>query len=1035
LPPPAPPSTPFAHWQLNEAAGPAVNIGTLGTIINGSYTGGVTRSTPGLLGAGDDAAAFDGVNDYIDIPSHADINTAASYAAKSVELWFRADTLGGRQVIYEQGGGTNGLNIFLDGNTLNVGVWASNNGQWLSTGIAAGLTYYVVLVYDGAGNTMAGYLNGASIGTANPGFAAIPAHTGLPAIGATRNATRFSNASSNNGDGEYFDGVIDEVKLYNGVLTPGQVIGGFLNFAPVNTVPGPQSTAQDSPLVFLSANSIAVSDFEASTLMVTVSATNGTLTLNGTTGLAFSTGDGDTDATTTFTGAVSSINAALNGLSFIPNAGFSGAATLTLLTNDQGIAGSGGPQTDMDTVNITVNAAPVVTVAVPVIPRAVLQLKIQGEGTVTSRPSGLNCTQDCIQTFNQGVLALEALPSNGWRFDRWEGDCANTGNPGLLELFQNKTCTAIFLDGVEVVPQPRQLQFTSSTYTIDEAGQSIEISVSRSGSSDGAASVDYSVSAGSANASEDYTAVDGVLNWGDGDSSTKTLTVNIQEDELVESVETINLQLSNPTGDATLGNPASAVLVIVDNDLPPIVQVPTLEFAVTLNQGQAQTLSFGGATGTLQLETPPDAAVASVTQWMPSTGELVLTGVAVGTTQLLVGDSGDSARKFTVSVTVIGPAPVPTLEFSISLNEGETDMLSFGANSGTLILETTPDIAVASVDSWTPEDGHLVLTGIAAGETQIVLANSAGTLRNVITLTVLKPILSCASNAVVFDSQSNILPSSACFENTLRSHFERRANHSMFANANVLNLDVRVAVDPAHIGQPAELLVVANYHDLFSSRDYMRLSESWQHWDGEPSSLRPAVTYTQLPAEIDVPIHLGGLNELPGEFNVYVAYRMADGSVVFNGIEPLRFFVGNASSISMNGGQRDANFMSNPLRAASVFNTREIRHGNTRHIAARIQIDAEHVGQAAELLVGVVHAAQIGREIVYLHDGQDWVETPANAPSLSIFDTFAEIPESIEFRVNVDSFSNVEGDVKLYFGYRLSNGDIIFNGLSPFRVQ
>src|SRR5207247_1341284 len=80
------------------------------------------------------------------------------------------------------------------------------------------------------------------------------------------------------------------------------------------------------------------------------------ITLSGTAGLSFSAGDGTADATMTFTGTIANINTALAGLSFGPTANFNGAASLQIVTNDQGNTGSGGALSDTDTVTITVNA-------------------------------------------------------------------------------------------------------------------------------------------------------------------------------------------------------------------------------------------------------------------------------------------------------------------------------------------------------------------------------------------------------------------------------------------------------------------------------------------------------------------------------------------------------------------------------------------------------------------------------------------------------------------------------------------------------
>ncbi len=149
-----------------------------------------------------------------------------------------------------------------------------------------------------------------------------------------------------------------------------------LNDAPVNTVPGPQNVHQDTALTLSTANGnrISIHDVDAGTnaVAVTLTASNGTLTLSGTTGLTFSSGDGMADASMAFTGTLVNINAALDGLKFSPTAGYSGSATVQIVTDDQGNTGSGGPQSDSDTVSITVNAvsptlndAPVNTVPGP----------------------------------------------------------------------------------------------------------------------------------------------------------------------------------------------------------------------------------------------------------------------------------------------------------------------------------------------------------------------------------------------------------------------------------------------------------------------------------------------------------------------------------------------------------------------------------------------------------------------------------------------------------------------------------------------
>src|SRR5262249_29543960 len=125
-------------------------------------------------------------------------------------------------------------------------------------------------------------------------------------------------------------------------------------------------------------------------------------------------------------------------------------------------------------------------------------------------------------------------------------------------------------------PQPGTLQFNSSNYSVNENQGTATITVTRTGGSDGAVAVNYATSNGTATAGSDYTATSGTLSFAAGETS-KTFTVPITNDTLVEGNETVNLTLSNPTGGATLGTQNTAVLTIQDDDVarPP----GTLQFS------------------------------------------------------------------------------------------------------------------------------------------------------------------------------------------------------------------------------------------------------------------------------------------------------------------------------------------------------------------------------------------------------------------------------------------------------------------------
>ncbi len=131
-----------------------------------------------------------------------------------------------------------------------------------------------------------------------------------------------------------------------------------VNDAPANNVPFSTSTNQQTPLVFSSANfnALSITDVDAglNPIRVTLTVTQGTLSLGLIAGLTFSVGDGVDDATMTFTGNIAAINTCLTGSTFKPNNGFSGTATFQMVSDDQGNSGAGGAKTTTSNFNISV---------------------------------------------------------------------------------------------------------------------------------------------------------------------------------------------------------------------------------------------------------------------------------------------------------------------------------------------------------------------------------------------------------------------------------------------------------------------------------------------------------------------------------------------------------------------------------------------------------------------------------------------------------------------------------------------------------
>ncbi|HQQ32628.1 MAG TPA: DUF4347 domain-containing protein, partial [Methylophilus sp.] len=131
-----------------------------------------------------------------------------------------------------------------------------------------------------------------------------------------------------------------------------------VNDAPSIILPANQGTLPNQSLIFSAAtnNAIVINDVDAysNTVSLTVSVTNGTLTLSQLTGLTFTNGDGNADASMTFEGTLANINAALNGLVYSPG-GFKGSVSLSVTANDLGNTGAAGPLSTTDSLSINVD--------------------------------------------------------------------------------------------------------------------------------------------------------------------------------------------------------------------------------------------------------------------------------------------------------------------------------------------------------------------------------------------------------------------------------------------------------------------------------------------------------------------------------------------------------------------------------------------------------------------------------------------------------------------------------------------------------
>ena len=126
------------------------------------------------------------------------------------------------------------------------------------------------------------------------------------------------------------------------------------------------------------------------------------------------------------------------------------------------------------------------------------------------------------------------------------------------------------------------MQFSATSYIVNENAGSVTVSVTRSGNTTQPTTINYATTNGSAKQPDDYTSVSGSLQFAPGET-VKTFVVPVTDDAVVEGNETFNVVLSSPTGGAVEGSPFTSTITILDDDKPLILADEITARAVALD--------------------------------------------------------------------------------------------------------------------------------------------------------------------------------------------------------------------------------------------------------------------------------------------------------------------------------------------------------------------------------------------------------------------------------------------------------------------
>ncbi len=328
---------------------------------------------------------------------------------------------------------------------------------------------------------------------------------------------------------------------------------------------------------------------------------------------------------------------------------------------------------------------------------------IEAPGTAVITDNGgnvLNLDPQLGALANNGGITLTHLPGT-------TSPAVNAGNaafvpPPASDQRGSPRVSGGRIDIGSVEGAAGTVQFALAADTVAEEAGTISLLVNRTGGSDGAVSVDYATTPGTATAASDYTTTTGTLNWASGDVAPKTITVPILDDAVPEVTEAFTVTLSNPGG-ATLGATTVSTVSNTDTDvLSGMLEVASATATVDESAGtltvQVNRVGGSGGAASVQYTTNPGTALAG-TDYTTTTGTLNWA-------------DGDAAPKTIVVPIIDDTLPEPSEIFTVTLSNATGAIL--GANTTTTVTITDTDGVAAIAVPTMGAAGKLAL-GLGMG--------------------------------------------------------------------------------------------------------------------------------------------------------------------------------------------------------------------------------------------------------------------------------------------------------------------------------
>ncbi|WP_199247638.1 S-layer family protein [[Phormidium] sp. ETS-05] len=361
--------------------------------------------------------------------------------------------------------------------------------------------------------------------------------------------------------------------------------GGTLQFS------APSFTVQEDGTV-VQAITVTRTGGSSGAVTATVTLTDGTATAPGdydNQPLTVSFADGDTAAKTVAVPVVQdtlfeeteTVNLTLANVTGGAVIGTQNTATLNITDDDT--ANPGTVSFDAPTVSVNEN----LPLAVVSINRTggtdgavSLQVNLR-DGTATAGLDYVNSPSPQVVTFADGDAEPKPVSIPILDDDLVEGNetisVELTGVSGGVTAGVVSSLILQIVDNDVTPVLPGTLEFSAPTFSSIEGKPTAEITVNRTGGSDGAISANLVFTEGTAKAGVSFNASPIPVIFADGDATAKRVRIPIFDDAVVEDLPTFNVALADVTGGATVGAQSNAAVQIANNDAAPLA-LPLLGF-------------------------------------------------------------------------------------------------------------------------------------------------------------------------------------------------------------------------------------------------------------------------------------------------------------------------------------------------------------------------------------------------------------------------------------------------------------------------